>query len=530
MKNPTDINVHENFLDRIIAAVDPIRALRRMEARYARAVAGAYIGASKTRRQLSQWNPRTGDADSDTLHDLPTLRERSRDMVRNNPLASGALSTKITNVVGTGLQLQSRLDAAFLGLSEDRADRIQTNIEREWSLFWDSHECDVSRTCNGDTLTSLAYRQQKENGDVFVLLPRFMRADSTSPYALKVQLIEADRVCNRDKVRETSEYAGGVLKDSYGAPISYDILRQHPGSLGGRISQEWDTIRAFAPNTGLRQVLHLYQVLRPGQSRGVPDLAPVIEPLKQLDRYTEAELQAAVITAALTVFIKSATGQGLAPTAAVGSNTNAADTGLKLGSGAIFQLPYGTDITPVNPLRPNQAFDGFVMAILRQTGVALQLPFEILIKHFTSSYSAARAALLEAWKYFLTEREWLAGSFNQSIFENWMYEAVAVGRVKAPGFFSDPAITRAYCKADWIGPAKGMIDELKEVEAAKERISLTLTTHAEETSQLTGGDWESKVRQLGKERKLKESAGLLPEQIEAAKGDKKYASDKDQED
>jgi len=148
------------------------------------------------------------------------------------------------------------------------------------------------------------------------------------------------------------------------------------------------------------------------------------------------------------------------------------------------------------------------MAVLRQIGVALELPFEVLVKHFTASYSAARAALLEAWRFFRSRREWLAASFCQVVYEAWMDEAVALGRLKAPGYFADPLIRKAYLGADWIGDAQGQIDPVKEITAAEKRISLGVSTVTEETAAITGGDFERNVPLIKKERRLLEEAGL----------------------
>ena len=146
--------------------------------------------------------------------------------------------------------------------------------------------------------------------------------------------------------------------------------------------------------------------IRPGLTRGVPYLAPVIETLKQLDKYSEAEIMSAVVSAMFTVFVKSESEDGLAPFGGQTDSTN--DNDYKLGEGAILDLQPNESIEIADPKRPNQAFDPFVQAVLRQIGVALELPFEILIKHFTASYSAAQAALVEAWKFFSARRRWLA--------------------------------------------------------------------------------------------------------------------------
>ncbi len=151
-----------------------------------------------------------------------------------------------------------------------------------------------------------------------------------------------------------------------------------------------------------------------------------------------------------------------------------------------------------------------MLAVLRQVGVALELPFELLVKHFTSSYSAARAALLEAWRFFKGRRVWAASMFCQPIYEAWMDEAVARGRVVAPGYFDDAAVRAAYLRSEWVGDSPGQIDPLKEVQAAKERLALLLTTYSDETAALTGQDWEDVAARRKFEEELIDDNGLRP--------------------
>ena len=151
-----------------------------------------------------------------------------------------------------------------------------------------------------------------------------------------------------------------------------------------------------------------------------------------------------------------------------------------------------------------------MLAILRQIGVGLGLPFEILIKHFTASYSAARAALLEAWKVYRARRMFLANNWCQLVFEAWMYEAVALGRINAPGFFTDPILHRAYLNSQWVGDAPGQIDPSREAEAAMVRIDGVLSNRKIETMELTGRNWEDVYRQSVKEQELLAEGNLLP--------------------
>jgi lambda family phage portal protein len=504
------IEVHDTLLDKVIGYLDPIRARQRLAARVHLALAGGYSGASRSKRSLSQWMTGGRDADSDILWDLPTLRDRSRDLLRNSPLACGAVNTVVTNVIGQGMKLQCRIDRNVLKMDDDAAEAWESATELEWQMWSASQECDVARTLTFNDIQNLTFRQVLENGDVFILMPRYQRGNS--PYLIKLQVIEADRVCNPNRLRDTETLAGGVEKDVYGAPIQYHIMRQHPGNIlyANAKTYEWDAFPAFGANTGLRNVIHLFPTLRPGQTRGVPYLAPVIDSLKQLDRYTEAELMAAVVSGMFTVFVETERGTAdfgtFAPSLETGGSST--DEDYKLGNGAIVGLAPGEKVSTSNPGRPNQAFDPFVKAILQQIGVALEIPYEVLIHHFSSSYSASRAALLESWRFFRNRRAWLARNFCQLVYENWLTEAIALGRVKAPGFFRDYRVRHAYLGTLWIGDAPGQIDPLKEADAAEKRLSLGLSTVDEETVAITGGDFDHNYPRIVKERRMLQKIGL----------------------
>jgi lambda family phage portal protein len=521
-----------NLMDRLVNYFDPARGAVRMRARAVQAIAsgwlgggyGGYQGAKLDRRTTAGWATTwQGSADSDTLPDIPVLRDRSRDLLRNEPLATGAVGTVVQNVVGTGLALQAKPDAKALGMTPEQAAEWAATTEREFRVWAETPLCDVTRTQNFYGLQNLAFRSALESGDVFAVLP--MLPAPGMPYALRVQIIEADRVANPNSWPDgyvisgsTNRLWAGVEKDTVGAPVAYHILREHPGSLTGLTDYVTDRYAAFGEKTGRQNVLHLFDRLRPDQSRGVPYLAPVIEHLKQLGRYTEAEIMAAVVSSLFTVFVKTPNGEGLnvsqaaaatiAGTVAPGVPSTCSDRPLALGNGAILDLADGDDVQFANPNRPNTAFEPFVQAVLRQIGVALGLPFEVLVKHFTASYSAARAALLEAWKFYTWRRQWLAAGFCQPSYEAWMDEAVAIGRVAAPGYFADPGLRRAYLGAEWIGDAAGSVDPLKEVNAAQARVDMGVSSLAKETMELTGQVWEEVHAQQVREKQMRQRDGL----------------------
>jgi lambda family phage portal protein len=342
-----------------------------------------------------------------------------------------------------------------------------------------------------------------ESGDVFAMLPMVERPNH--PYQTCVQLIEADRVSNPTRKPNDTKMASGVEKDSNGAPVAYHVQVTHPGDL--KQSMQWTRVPAFGAKTGRRNMLHLYHKLRPTQSRGVPDLAPVIETLKQMGRYTDSELMAAVVTGMFAVFFKKEASGGLVPASNDSSPNGYQD--FKSESGRIGELGPDESIEMVNPNRPSTSFDPFMMAIMRQIGVALELPFEVLIKHFTASYSASRAALLEAWRFFKNRRTWMAQNFCNPIYEAWLTEAVASGRIYAPGFLSgDAAIRMAYCGCEWIGPAPSQLDPLKEMKANELAVNMGVTSLSKVVAETNGGDWELVHAQRKKEVAMRKEAGL----------------------
>lgn len=494
------------MIDRFAQMVSPRWAFNRLRHRAMSAIAGGYLAGRVDRRSMSQWSVTKNSADADILPDLPLMRERSRDLARNNPIAGGAVAGVVNSVVGTGIALQSNIDREVLGIAEEQASAIQKNIEREFRMWAESTSCDITRTQDFYGLQELVFRSTLESGDCFALLP--MEAVKGDVYALKVQLIEGDRVSNPSGQKDSNTFAGGIEMAASGAPIRYHIRTTHPGDVS--ISKaEWKAYDAFGAKSGRRNVIHLFRKMRPGQTRGVPYLAPVVEILKQLDRYTEAEIMAAVVSGMFAVFVKSEAGMSLSDVTGPTQGSTTVSNELNLKSGAIIDLNPGESIEVANPSRPNTAFDPFIQAIIGQIAMALEIPYEVLMKRFVSSYSASKAALLEAWRFFNNRRAWLVATFCQPIFEAWMDEAVARGRVVAPGYFQDPAIRRAYLGTKWIGDSPGQIDPTKEVDAAERRINLGLSTYAEECAALTGGDWETKHYELARQVRMRREAGLM---------------------
>ena len=454
------------------------------------------------------------------------LRERSRDLYSGGgPLGRGAIDRIVLNSIGPGLKLNCRISASadLLGLTESEAAEWENNTEREFAFWAESKNCDIARGMNFYELQSLCFKSVLINGDALVIFP--MRKLKNFPYDLRIALIESDRLVNPPFRDYKSMIDGGVEFDDDGLPIAYHIANRHPLSeIPGQPVLKYFRIPAFGENSGRRNVLHIFRAERINQHRGVPFLAPVIETLKQLGRYSDAELMAAVIGGIFALFFQHdprdendeylgeeniASDLGTNDTEEINSwRETVASFSTNDMFGMIADLPLRTKPVSISPSRPNTAFDAFVTSLVRQIGSALGIPAEVLLLNFQSSYSASRGALLEAWKLFNYWRDWWVSNFCQPIYEEWLEEAVLKGRVKAPGFFENPLIHYVYTWADWTGPSQGQLDPVKEVKAAVLRVENGFSTRQRETAELTGGDWELNHRQRIKEEILRREAGF----------------------
>lgn len=464
-------------------------------------------GASRYRNDMKGFNVTVNTPDEDIGENLDTLVARSLDLFMNSPLATGAIKTIRTNVIGSGLKLNAAIDFEYLKLTSDQANEWEKDIEREWRLWSESPNCDATRRMNFGQIQQLATVSSLISGDCFVTLPRKKRAGT--PYQTTVQLIDGSRVRNPDVGIEGGRVFNGIEIDAHGEALAAYI---HHGYESQYMDTGYTRVPFYGEKSGRPLILQIMQDWeRIGQRRGVPLLAPVIIVLKQLNRYTDAELAASLVASMFTAFLTTESPQtdlmGLS-TITEEERVSNPEMSIELQRGGIVALQPGQDLKTAEPTRDTGAFDTFVTSLTRQIGAALEIPQELLVKHFTSSYSASRAALLEFWKMAHMRRAVLSATLCQPIYEEWLSEAVALGRVKAPGFFDDPSIRAAWCGAEWYGPKQGHLNPLQEAKAIEVLIDNDLTTREKAASEVSGQAWEDIAPVRVREEKYRRDNGL----------------------
>lgn len=478
-------------------------------------------GASYKKRALRAFVAQSGAPSEDIDFHNKTLRQRGRMLYMASPVATAAINTNRTKVVGSGLHMRCAINREILGLSEEAAAEWENQVEAEWQMWATKRSnCDSMGMNNFYELQQLAIKSWLMSGDIFALMKR-TDPTPTNPYTLRIQLVEADRISTPTELKVGSLYSvtegtalngnkiyDGVEVDKDGRVVAYHICNVYPSQVYAE-APKWTRVEARGKLTGIPNILQVMDAERPGQYRGVSYLAPIIEILLQVRRYTESELTAALVQSYLTAWITTETdpsdfpfnetGDGVdSPTSNISDNENE----YEMGPGTINHLAPGESVTLGNPNIPTSGFESFVKTIIKMSGASLELPYDVLMKEFNSSYSAAKGALEEAWEAFKMRRSWFIADFCQPIYEIWLAEAVATGRIKAPGFFGNPLIREAWCGAQWDGPAQTHLDPTKEAQANEMLVSHGWKTNEQITREFYGGDWAKNIATLSAEGKL----------------------------
>lgn len=487
-------------------------------------------GASQTLNSMVGWIIDAGNAEDNIDLYSSTLRKRARDLYTGGGLARSGPETLTTSVVGWGILPKPKIDGDYLGMTDEAREEAEKAIAREFRLWAGNTMCDATRRQNFYGIQQLAFLSMLMSGDVFALFG--MKENKRTPYQTTIRLLEADRICNPDSSGDSEGTAtdsggrivDGVETDQEGTVIRYHVASRSPIAENDSSELIWTAIDAFGADTGYPNILHVMTYERPEQCRGIPFVAAEIEQLKQFTRYMNAELAANVVSAMLTCFITSDQDDGsFGMQDAVNKEDKVTDDdiSIELAPGAVYSLPPGKKIETVNPLRSNSQFETFVNTCITVIASSMGIPKEVLTKKYESNYTAARAALLDFWRTVKVYRTRFNDDFNQPIYEQWLSEAVATGRIDAPGFFDDPAVRQAWCGCVWMGASMGHVDPKKEVAAAESRIANNITTQEQEAAEYNGNDWAANIRQRKKEVTAAQELTSLLEQPDDTKNNGK---------
>jgi len=450
--------------------------------------------AVASNRLTSDWISLGTSADSEIRNSLRLLRNRARQLVRDSDFAKAALRAVRNNVVGTGIKHQSQVQMARGGKLDDRYNSL---IEKQWNQWTSADTCHVGGQLSWVEIQRLSITSMLESGEVFIRLINQKFGDSKVPLGLEV--LEADLLdddytgieANGNRVRM------GVEIDKWGRPVAYHFLRNHPGDYqftgSAVVARQRQRIVA-------KDVIHLFSVERPGQTRGVTAFASAIMRLRNLSGYEEAEIVAARASSAMMAFVRTPDQELFE------DGKYQDDSVLDFSPGSIRRLAPGEEMQFFSPTRPDDAFTPFVAQMLRAVASGVGCSYTQISSDFSqSNYSSSRLELLETRTHYKTLQQYLIEALCERVYERWMEMAVMAGVLVLPGYDLDP---ERYEESKWIPPAAQFVDPQKEADAYKSLIRNGIMTLSQVIA-LHGGDFEEQMRQRAHELALADELGIV---------------------
>lgn len=367
-----------SWWDRFLISVAPGWGLRRVQARAQARLMERNFEAAGVGRRTSGWHRSPSDANTAAHGALTSLRELSRDLRRNNGWAKRGFEVIANNTIGWGIMPKPS------GRSRQRS-KVAIELWNEWA---NTTACDFDGRLNFYGLQRLAMMTIAEAGEVLIV--KQPPASDEIAIPLRLQVLEPDYLDSNKHGLTTPEggtIIGGVEFDQRGRRVAYWLYTSHPGSNGLTFTR-FDSVRVPAD-----RVLHVYQVDRPGQVRGVPWLAAAIARLKDLDDYEDAELMQQKVAACFGAFVTDMEGAGTA----IGQQDTTDDELEHLEPGHIAYLPPGKTVTFAQPPR---AQDGaFSTRSLRRIAASFNVPYEEMTGDYSQvNFSSARMARLAHWQ------------------------------------------------------------------------------------------------------------------------------------
>lgn len=483
------------WLDDAIGFFSPQKKLDRMKSRaYIKLMESRadkksklkYDGATTTRRGEG-WHASNLSATAEISTALPKLRDRSRDLIRNNPHAARVAQVIPFNVVGRGIVP-----------AIDSENEAQEEAVRDlWKAWGESKECDYDGQHDFYGLQRLVMRGIVESGEVLIRKRKVRKGQSALP--LSLQILEADFLAT-EKNSDTEQLAEGhviiqgIEFNSKGKVVAYHLYEQHPGNMGLNVLNYEHS--AKTQRIPADEIIHIFKVDRPGQVRGVPWLSASMLMLRDFDDYSHAQLLRQKLASAYMGFIKDIEIPDL------DSEEDKSDLE-SFEPGQIEFLPPGKDIILSSPPEVSENFGDYTRIVLQSIASSLGISYEALSMNLSDiNYSSFRGGWLEfqrsveVWRDDLMEQKFL------DPFWLWFSDAAAIIGIPTEGI-----------NPSWISPRREMIDPTKEIPALRDAVEAGFKTRSEILRE-QGKHPEEHFEEMAKERDLLDSLGLNFDNIE----------------
>lgn len=455
------LEIKLNWYDRMVGFFSPRALLKRKKAKiYNEYLSRKYEGASGGRR-TEGWNTNNQSANAEIATALPKVRDRSRDLVRNNPYAARGIQVIANNVVGRGIMTQIKLDTrAEISSREKKLNNI-------WKTWAGTTACDFEGVHTLAGLQRLAMRAVAESGEVIFRIRRSKRQIVTGMDGklievppIQLQLLESDFISIHRRsgiLQNGNQIIQGIEFNEEGKREAYHLFLSHPGSNDLVFASRFTTVRIPA-----NEVLHLYRMDRPGQVRGMPWMANIMLRLKDFDLYEDAQLKRQQCAAMFTGFIHDIEGMDQDE-----EDAEESEIGEKMEPGILEVLPPGKEITLSKPPGADN-YKEYTSVVLHSIASGLGITFESLTSDYSEvNFSSARMGWLEMHRNL--------DSWQQNIMISQMLRPTFAWFVDGLELIGE---NTKDIRAVYTPPRREMIDPVKETQALKNAVRSGFVTQS----------------------------------------------------
>lgn len=459
------------------------------------AIDAAYDAAQTTHENAKHWRwaDSLSAASANSLSVRKTIRSRARyEAHESNSYAKGLVLTLANDLVGAGPRLQLRLPA----------QPASAAIEAAFARWADQ----IDLAAKLRTL-----KQAKTvDGEVFGLLTTNPQLDG--PIQLDLRVVECDQVTDPfGEFFPQPQRVDGIEFDAAGNPTAYHVLREHPGSswMYGLASQQADRIDA-------RYVLHLFRVDRPGQVRGVSEMAPALPLYAMARRFRLATIAAAETAADFAAVLQTGGAPG-----GEAVDVESMET-LELERRMATVLPKGWQLSQIKSEHPATTYEMFNRETLCEIARCLNVPYNVASGNSSDyNYASGRLDYQIYHRALKVERSYFERNVLGRLWWAWLDEALFV-----PGLIPAGLPPFGQWPIQWVWDGFEHVDPLKEANADAIRLGSFSTSLAELYAR-QGKDWEAELKQIAREKQLMQELGIAPADVAQANGPDQAADDEE---
>jgi lambda family phage portal protein len=414
--------------------------------------------AAAINRLTMSWRGSTQAIDAELKGDLDKLRARSRDLAQNNDYMRKFLRMVARNVVGPhGFVLQAR------AMNSPRQPDTAANaaIEAAWFKWCRRGSAEITGRMTFADMCRTAVQAVARDGEALIRIVR--GRDARNPFRFSLQLLDAARLDtqkNSAPARGQNSIVMGVEIDDYQRPVAYWLRPLDMVGPSSRIPAE--------------DLLHLYIVDNPEQTRGIPWAHAAILRLHNLKGYEEAAVVAARVGAAKMGFFTNPDGDpaGLGEQGADGQFYASAE------AGEFGVLPSGYDFKSFDPDYPHNQYGEFVKACLRGVASGMDVAYNGLANDLEGvSFSSIRAGVLEERDQWMTLQSWFESALLEPVYSDWFDAAMLTGQITTvSGSTLPPAKRDKFFPHSWQGRRWSWVDPLKDIEASRLAVQSGITS------------------------------------------------------